>query len=305
MLPPHPDTYLQAVRVALQGQIVFGNLEGTLTNATSSAKCPGLSTECFADRNPPKYASILRQAGFTLLNSANNHAHDFGGQGITDTTAALQAAGIVQDGLPGQIGLMTVAGTTVAFVGFAPYANANSLLDLAAAKALIARAKAEADLVVVYMHAGAEGPGAGHVTGHEEFYLGEDRGNPRAFARAAIDDGADLVLASGPHILRGMETYQGHLIAYSLGNFASYRFFSTPGMLGLSGVLTVTLSSTGTLVGGHFTSLRLSRSGQPSLDPNGAAASFVNTLSADDFGSSAVTILPSGQLSLRAAGGRG
>jgi hypothetical protein len=195
---------------------------------------------------------------------------------------------------------MTAAGRKVAFVDFAPYPNANNLLELTAAKALITRARAEADLVVVYMHAGAEGTGAGHVNGREEFYLGEDRGNPRAFARAAIDDGADLVIASGPHILRGMESYRGHLIAYSLGNFASYRFFSTPGTLGLSGVLTVTLSSTGALVGGHFTSLTLSRTGQPSPDPKGAAASFVNTLSADDFGPNAVSILPSGQLSLPA-----
>ena len=97
--------------------------------------------------------------------------------------------------------------------------------------------------MVVYMHAGAEGSAADHVTGREEYYLGEDRGNPEAFAHMAIDAGASLVIASGPHVLRGMQFYQGHLIAYSLGNFASYGNFATSGDLGMSVILHVTLSA--------------------------------------------------------------
>jgi hypothetical protein len=48
------------------------------------------------------------------------------------------------------------------------------------------------------MHAGAEGSDADDVTGQEETYVGEDRGNPEAFAHMAIDAGADLLIASGP-----------------------------------------------------------------------------------------------------------
>src|ERR1700685_3845785 len=95
------------------------------------------------------------------------------------------------------------------------------------------------------MAAGAEGSAADHVTGREEHYLGEDRGNAEAFAHMAIDSGASLVIASGPHVLRGMQFYQGHLIAYSLGNFASYGDFSTDGDLGMSVILHVRLSSAG------------------------------------------------------------
>ena len=98
-------------------------------------------------------------------------------------------------------------------------------------------------MVVVYMHAGAEGSAADHVTGREENYLGEDRGNPEAFAHMAIDAGASLVIASGPHVLRGMQFYQGHLIAYSLGNFAGYGNFATGGDLDISVILHVTLSA--------------------------------------------------------------
>jgi poly-gamma-glutamate capsule biosynthesis protein CapA/YwtB (metallophosphatase superfamily) len=297
VLPPDPTAYLQSVKAALQGPIVFANFEGTMTNATSS-KCAPTSTNCYAFRNPTSDALVLKTIGFTVINSANNHSHDFGSQGVADTTSALANAGLVQAGLPGQIGVVTDGSTKVAFVDFAPYPNTNNMLDFANAKSLILQAKSEANLVVVYMHAGAEGSNADHVTGSEETYVGEDRGNAKAFAHAVIDDGADLVIASGPHVLRGMEEYGGHLISYSLGNFCGYQNFSTSGTLSLSGILTVTMDSNGVFTGGHFTSLLLTGAGQPTIDPSGAAARFVNQLSSADFGPSAVSILPSGQITL-------
>ena len=83
--------------------------------------------------------------------------------------------------------------------------------------------------MVVLMHAGAEGADRTHVpAGREEAY-GEDRGDSPLFARTAIDAGADLVLGSGPHVLRGMQLYKGRLIAYSLGNLAGWHNFSRHG----------------------------------------------------------------------------
>ncbi len=134
------------------------------------------------------------------------------------------------------------------------------------------------------MHAGAEGSDATHVTGSEERYAGEDRGNPRAFAHAAVDAGADLVIASGPHVLRGMEFYHRRLIAYSLGNFAGYHNFSTGGNLSLSGVLRVTLAEDGSFVDGRFVSARLDGEGRPSLDGSRAGLTLVAGLSRTDFG---------------------
>jgi len=296
-LPPDPVAYLQPVVAALAAPVVFGNLEGTLTDATGS-KCGASSTNCYAFRNPPAFAAALTSSGFTVLNSANNHSHDFGTQGVADTTAALQAAGLVQGGLPGQIALQKVGPTSVAFVDLAPYDTTNNLLDPVATKALITQARSEATIVVVYMHAGAEGTAASHVTGQEETYVGEDRGNPLVDAHAAIDDGADMVIASGPHVLRGIEEYKGHVIDYSLGNFAGYGNFSTSGTLALSAILTVTLSHEGVFTSGRFTSLVLSSQGRPSVDPTGASATFVNQLSTADFGPAAVLIQPSGQLTL-------
>jgi hypothetical protein len=294
-LAPNASTYFANVQSALNAPIEFMNLEGTLTDGTDS-KCGASSTNCYAFRNPPSFAQIFKAAGFNVVNSANNHSHDFGSQGVADTTAAIQGAGISQAGLPQQIGLATDGQTKVAFVDFAPYSNTNNLLDLPAAKTLIAQAKAEAQVVVVYMHAGAEGTTADHVTGQEESYVGEDRGNAEAFAHAAIDDGADLVVASGPHVLRGMQWYSGHLIAYSLGNFAGYQNFAVVGDLALSGILQVTLDSNGSFASGHFSSTLLNSLGQPSLDTGGQAASFVNQLSQQDFGPTAALIQPDGNL---------
>ena len=247
-LPPDPVTYLDPVKRTLDSgaQIVFGNLEGTLTTATASKCGPGGSgSNCFAFRIPPRYARYFKDAGFTVLNDANNHSFDFGAAGQAQTVRAIHAAGLAQTGLPGEITTVRARGVRVAFVAFAPYDYDASLLDVRAARMLIKRAARQASVVVVYMHAGAEGSDADHVTGHEEYFDGEDRGDAEGFAHMAIDAGASLVIASGPHVVRGMQFYRGRLIAYSLGNFAGYNNFGTDGDLDLSVILHVTLSSAG------------------------------------------------------------
>ena len=216
ILPPDPARYLDLAKADLDdAQIQFGNFEGTLSTATQS-KCGTVPPPCSAYRVPPGYAAYLAADGFDVLNSANNHSRDFGLRSQHQTTAALKKAGILQAGLPGQIAVYDTGVTKVAFVGFAPYARTANLLDLPRARSLIRAAAASADLVVVYMHAGAEGADKVHVPTGEEYYVGEDRGNARAFAHMAVNNGADLVIASGPHVLRGMEFYRHRLIAYSL-----------------------------------------------------------------------------------------
>ncbi|HUV58444.1 MAG TPA: CapA family protein [Acidimicrobiales bacterium] len=295
-LPPDPTAYLGAMKAALAAPIVFGNLEGTITDLTAS-KCAAKSTYCYAFRVPTSYARVYRSAGFTVLNSANNHAYDFLQAGASATTAALRAAGIVQAGLPNQIGVVSDGPLKVAFVDFAPYYNTNNMLNQSVANQLVARAHQLANVVVVYMHAGAEGPSADHVTRATETFVGENRGNPYAFAHAVIDAGADLVVASGPHVLRGLEWYHGHLIDFSLGDFVNYYNFATVGDLRLSAILHVTLGANGSFASGRFTSLVLEPSGAAQLDPTHAAATFVNQLSQQDFGPAAATVQPDGTIS--------
>ena len=284
------------VRRYLSGDIVTGNLEGTLATGGAS-KCPGGSGgDCFAFRAPPSYARGLRAQGFDLMNVANNHANDYGSVGQAQTSSALRSAGLAYTGRPGQITALTVNHTRVAFVGFAPYPWASSLLDIPGAQRLIRAAARRADLVVAIMHQGAEGADRTHVPYGGETAFGENRGNARAFAHAAVNAGADLVVASGPHVIRGMELYRHRLIAYSLGNFAGPHTLGLGGTLSLSAALTVKLSSDGDVLGGRWVPLQLVSPGVPRYDPSHRSAALVRRLSAADFGSRRLPIAADGTI---------
>ena len=289
-------SFFADVQTDLAGDVVLGNLEGTLSTGGGS-KCGKGSTNCFAFQTPPAYAHWLQQAGFTVLNLANNHAYDFGAGGLRQTTDALAGVGLEWTGRPGQITLQRVAGIRVALVGFAPYPWAQSLNDITAAKKLVRKAARSADVVVVTMHAGAEGSDRQHVKRGTELFLGENRGDSMRFSHAVVDAGADLVVGSGPHVLRGMEWYKGRLIAYSLGNFAGYKVFSLGGPLSTSGILRVTLRGDGKFETGRLVPTHLVGAGLPAIDPAEAAHGVVRTLSRQDFGARAVKISSDGILS--------
>jgi hypothetical protein len=284
-LPPTGvATSLAPVASALHsGDGTIGNLEGTLSVGGGS-KCGSADGggTCFAFQAPPAVAGELRSVGFRLVNQANNHSLDFGEDGRTQTRAALGRYGLPYTGLPGQITTISLRGTRVAFLGFAPYRYTASLLDIPAAVALVRAARRQARLVVVIIHAGAEGSTATRVPEGDETFLGEDRGDARAFAHAVIDAGAAAVIGSGPHVVRGIEDYRGHLIAYSVGNFVGYHTLGHGGVLSAAGILHFTLAPSGRLRSGRWISVALI-DGLPRIDRSNAVAQFVSELSAEDF----------------------
>ncbi len=296
-LPPDGGrAFFSDVQTDLAGDVVIGNLEGTLSSGGSS-KCGASSTNCFAFHTPPSYARWLAQAGFTVMNLANNHAYDFGASGLEQTIDALGSAGLRYTGRPEQVTVQKVGRIRVATVGFAPYPWAASLTDIPAAKQLVRAADRVADVVVVTMHAGAEGTDHQHVHAGTERFLGENRGDPVRFAHAVVDAGADLVVGSGPHVLRGMEWYKQRLIAYSLGNFAGYKVFALGGPLSTSAILRITLAGDGSFESGRLVPTHLVGAGLPALDSSEAAHGVVRTLSRADFGRRAVRISSDGLLS--------
>lgn len=295
-LPANAGSYLGPIGKELRAgsDVVFANLEGTLTSSGTS-KCPnGSGGDCFAFRNPPSYARAFASTGFGVLGLANNHSNDFGATGLHSTQSAIGSAGLRYTGMPGQITYVKRHGIRIAFIAFAPYGRTNNLLDLASAGRLIQRAHSQAAVVVVYMHAGAEGSVASHVTGHEEYFAGEDRGNPRRFAHMAIDKGASLVVASGPHVVRGLEFYRHRLIDYSLGNFANFHNFSSSGSLARSEILHVTLSAKGAFETGQLRSVRLASGGRATV--GGDTIAFVAGLSRHDFGVHAARLSSTGRI---------
>jgi poly-gamma-glutamate capsule biosynthesis protein CapA/YwtB (metallophosphatase superfamily) len=284
-LPPDGGaSFFSDVDGELKGGVVMGNFEGALTSSSGYSKCGSGRSGCFAFRMPPSYARWLKRAGFTVLNLANNHTLDFGARGLRDTRLELRRRGILYTGLPGRIVVQEVGAVRVAVVGFAPYAWTQSVTDVPGAARLVRKADEIADLVVVNMHAGAEGPDETHVNPGTEIFLGENRGNPIAFAHAVVDAGADLVVGHSPHVLRGMEWYKGRLIAYSMGNFAGYAVFSLSGPLSIGGILQVTLRANGSWVRGELIATQMVGKGLPALDPAERAHGLVRTLSRQDFG---------------------
>jgi hypothetical protein len=275
--------------------LTLGNLEGTLSVGGVS-KCGGGSDggTCFAFQAPPSTAYALRRLGFDLVNQANNHAQDFGPAGHAQTIAALRRAGLPWTGDPGQITYLTTHGVRVAFVGFAPYAYTSNLLDIPTAEAMVRTAARHASIVVVIIHAGAEGSDQMHTPAGAQYYLGEDRGDARLFAHSVIRAGASVVFGSGPHVIRGVQRYRGHLIAYSLGNFIGYRTLGSGGVLDDSGIMRVSLNpANGRVVAARWIPVTLD-SGIPRLADGDGDAPLVASLSLQDFPHGHFDIEPDG-----------
>ena len=300
LLPPDDgrDLLAEVAPLLAAADVAFANLEGPLVDGGRSEKCarsrPG---RCYAFRVPTRYGKLLLAAGVDVVSLANNHASDFGEAGRASTRATLDALGIRYSGAPGEVALLDVRGARVAVVAFATSPGMNDLRDLAEAARIVADAKQRAELVVVSMHGGAEGADRQHVPAGTEQFLGEDRGDLRAFARAVVRAGADLVVGHGPHVVRGMEVVEGRLVAYSLGNFATYGGMNLSGPNGLTLVLELRLAPDGRFLGGRIHPARQERPGGPRLDPSGAVVPLVRRLSAEDFGPTAVRVADDGTIS--------
>jgi hypothetical protein len=279
-----------------QADIAFGNLEGVLVDGGEPAKkCKNLSA-CYLFRSPTRYAQHYADAGFDVVSLANNHARDFGEEGRDSSAAAMEAVGVAASGFEGTWSLLERGDLKVAFVNYAVTKNSNMLLDYEMAFAWIATLTEETDIVVVTFHGGAEGVDATHVPFAEEEYYGEPRGDIVWFARGVVDAGADLVIGHGPHVVRGMEHYKDRLIAYSLGNFATYYGISVAGIKGIAPILNVTLDGEGRFVEGGIVSTIQRRPAGPSIDPEGRALNMIRGLSIEDFGEPGLMFLPDGRV---------
>jgi poly-gamma-glutamate capsule biosynthesis protein CapA/YwtB (metallophosphatase superfamily) len=195
--------------------ITIANMEGTFTERGTQA------SKVYTFRTPPLHARGLAEAGIDVVSLGNNHAMDFGTQGLQDTLEALDAAGVLHSGAgaTNQAArapvFMEKNGLRLAFLSYnavseATFAGPNSYgvanAETVAITQDVVGAKASADVVIVSLHAGTE-------------YTDTPTAQQSRLARAAIDGGAVLVLGHHAHVLQGMQEYNGGLIAYGLGNF--------------------------------------------------------------------------------------
>lgn len=303
-MPPNDGAdLLKAVTPLFQAaDIAFANLEGPMVDSGTSTKCAPTSTRCFAFRVPTRYGKYLKEAGFDVLSLANNHAGDFGDAGRTSTRKVLDGLGIKHAGSDrAQFAstILEVKGKRVAFVAFAHNNISLNVNELDAARRVVADLTRRSDIVVVSFHGGAEGAGNVRVPQRTEIFFGEQRGNLPLFSRTVIDAGADLVLGHGPHVLRGMEIYKDRLIAYSLGNFATYGWFQLAGATAETMVLEVKIDADGKFINGKINPFRLEGKGILTPDSTKSAISTVRNLSQLDFAATMPRISDDGTISAR------
>ncbi|MBL8785474.1 MAG: CapA family protein [Deltaproteobacteria bacterium] len=309
-LPP-PDARPAGILTPLapliaEADLAFANLEGAVLDVdepNARPKCQPTVKGCFAFRMPPQTVDQLVAAGFDLISIANNHILDFGPAGQAATQRHLERAGLAYSGPVGTVARREVRGTRVAMVAMSVYDHSYDLNRLDDATAAIRAAAADSDIVIVSMHAGGEGPEYMHVADKAEYFLGRNRGDLKRFAHAAIDAGADLILGHGPHVPRAIELYGGRLIAYSLGNFATYQRFNLTGPAGIAFVLEVALDRDGAFLSGQVHPIRQVAPGGPLPDPSGAVLPILRRLSREDFPETGVAIDDAGGLHVRGATG--
>ena len=299
-LPPNDgkNLFKDCLEWTVNADLTLGNLEGTLCDGGKTDKKPG--KYCYAFRTPVKYVKNLVDAGFDYVSMANNHANDFGQEGILSTEQALSRNDIAFSGISGrkEYAVVERAGYRIGICAFGHNGYTIRHLDTARVKGILQQLRdtEKADILIVSFHGGAEGRDKAHLPQGKETFLGEDRGDLRRFAHLCIDLGADIVYGHGPHVPRCMELYNDRIIAYSLGNFCTPYGVSLTGISGYAPLLEVKTTGNGTFVKGHIHSMKQVRGIGPRLDQTHAAAQLIKSLTESDISNPGINIGNTGEI---------
>ena len=265
-----------------QADIVFGNLEGPLYEKGSPAK-KVKDGESYVFRTPPRYVKNLVDAGFNVVSLANNHAGDFGYPGMVSTKKVLEAEGIKYSSKSGEVAEFEIRGVKVGLVALSFGSPPRSIVYPEKALEEIEELSKKYDLLILSIHGGKEGGTDLQTKNQFEYFLDEPRGNLIQFAHEAVERGADLILGHGPHVPRAMEIYQDRLIAYSLGNFCTYKRMSLDKEKSYAPLLWVELNKNGEFIRGKIYSFLQAPPGGPKMDEQERAYTLIKKLSQEDF----------------------
>lgn len=300
-----PDSLLAPLRGLFAGaDLVMLNVEGAIGEGPAEKKCGPRSTSCYAFRSPSSAAAAIRSLGRenarVVGNVANNHSHDAGGSGLLLTRALLDSAGVQVTGVDTlATPVVTQRGDTVAFLGFYTGSDTPDARDLAGVRRHVARAVAAYGTVIVTMHLGAEGLGAQRTKNVNEVFVGMQRGNPVAFANAAIDAGATAVIGHGPHVLRAGEWKDSSLVLYSLGNFVNYGTFNLREPMNHGAVACFEIAGQRRVRNATLVSTIQIAPGVVVVDPQAGSAALIDSLSRLDFPHTGITVSPDGAIARR------
>ena len=284
LLPKDKNPFEDVLPVLQDTDVLFGNLEGTITDTGKNAKHCKDPNKCYSFKMPSYLADFLQTAGFDVVSIANNHIGDFGALGIKNTKKNLDERGIAHAGVYGnETAIFEKDGVKYGFCAFAPNNDTVKLTNLKKAVELVKSLAEQVDIVIVSFHGGAEGDKHTHVTRQTEKFYGENRGNVYKFAHAVIDAGADVVLGHGPHVPRAVEVYKDRFIAYSLGNFCTYGRFSLSGVKAYAPIVKIKMDSEGKFIEGKIISAKQTKTRCPFIDENQSAFKLIKSLTRQDF----------------------
>jgi poly-gamma-glutamate synthesis protein (capsule biosynthesis protein) len=175
------------------------NLEGPLTTAEEIR----LEKE-YIIKGKPEYAELLSLGSIEAVGLANNHILDYCEQGLLDTVGAVKEQGIAY-AYDGNVGTYEVKGIKIGFVAISQVSRGNAM-EVTLKKGIQKLKDEGADIILAICHWGIE----------REFYPEEYQ---QYLGHLCIEWGADVVLGSHPHVIQGIEEYNGKYIVYSMGNF--------------------------------------------------------------------------------------
>ncbi len=279
--------FIRSIGSSLQGSdILLGNLEGSFfSEGMKPDKCSDSARAekiCYEFGMPEYLAPILKSLHFQALDMDNNHSQDYGIEGYLFTINKLKSLGIKPIPKKSHAEL-DVNGKKIIILPFGFSGGSNKIYDIQDAKRIVTSYKKQGNLVIVFFHGGAEGKDSYETPDSTESYLGENRGNEILFAHSVIDAGADLVLGSGPHVLRAFDLYKNKFIAYSLGNFLTYGNVSIFGRGGISAILSLNLNDkNGDFISGKIIPVRQYGRGIPKVDKKSRAIKIIKNLTSLD-----------------------
>lgn len=200
--------------------LISANLEGAVTNGGVHYSPSYQNDFAFS----PSTVKEINRLGFNFFNTSNNHLADQGARGVLEARINLDELAINYSGCPDRAvdtcsaKLIDVGSSTVAMLGFSAVYGS---IDSEKVVKKIKESKVLADYVVVNIHWGSE-------------YQEKFNSRQQVLAHAMIEAGADAIIGHHPHVVQGVEVYQGHPIFYSLGNFVFDQYFSKATQQGLS-----------------------------------------------------------------------
>ena len=262
MLPAHEgrDLFKDAKDILSAADLTVGNLEGAICDGGTSTK--GIGPNSYAFRTPTSYGHLLREAGFDFMSMANNHANDFGLEGIESTENVLKSQGILFSGIDGRVESAVIErnGLTIGLCAFGHNSYTIKHLDLTTVGRIVDDLVRRCDLVIVSFHGGAEGK-------------------------------------SRRRLPFGPETFLG--IAYSLGNFCTPYNVNLTGISGYAPIVEITVDKEGAFKHGKIYSFIQTRGIGPRTDKTKSVAHEMKNLSEIDLPQSQAVIDLNGNIELK------